>query len=385
MAKPHAKKGSSKVHDKEADLLSFRETGRKLVIEDLPAEFSLMAGCLNKPLTAEVAHRICERSGTHLLKLVSPRVDGDHSVLWFKDPDSNRMPSVMPSANAPDIPFCKVIYRPLEVEGHPPRSVVDHILNPDALSEPLLSAFTQVFGEDVLEVMKASLLSGIRHSTKLGAGEFPVLFIPRPGGGDLQITPVAPAASFMGMWQVTKPYFQKDKTGAPKLPRGHWHKQAISSQMQNISGALWGSRTRFLATMPPGLSLMEAELFRYIKGGSFPRWRDEGVAASVLRYAKMLESDATYNNQDTRRALDRIADSLIHNATTFVLETSMDARDLARTLGDAEDSLPEAPGVGLVLLRRRWSTDDDHQLARKTLSSPHFDYRLQQRRASREG
>ena len=64
---------------KEADLLSFKLTGRPIPLDEVTSEFCLMRDCLKKPLTAEVATRICEKSGSHLIKLVSPRVDGDQA------------------------------------------------------------------------------------------------------------------------------------------------------------------------------------------------------------------------------------------------------------------------------------------------------------------
>ena len=45
----------------------------------------------------------------------------------------------------------KLIFRPLEVEGHPPRSLVDHVLNPDELSPAVTEAFGKVFGDDALK------------------------------------------------------------------------------------------------------------------------------------------------------------------------------------------------------------------------------------------
>lgn len=194
---------------KEADLLSFKLTGRPIHLEDVASEFKLMQQCLKKPFTAEVATRICLKSGSHLIKLVSPRVDGDHAVLRFHDPEANWKSSFLPSVNARDIPFCKVIFRPLEVFGHHSMSMVDHILNPEDHSKPVLQAFAEIFGEDVLDAMRQTLFSEPGAPLKLGAGEFPIIYIPRPDGGDLQVTPVSPAYAFIRMKRVTEPYFQR--------------------------------------------------------------------------------------------------------------------------------------------------------------------------------
>lgn len=365
-------------------LLSFKLVGRPIALNAVAEEFALMQGCLKAPLTAEIAHRICEKSGSHLLKLVSPRVDGDHAVLRFDKPESNRRAAILPSTNAPDIPFCKVLYRPLEIVGYPSRCVVDLILNPEDHSEPVLDAFAAVFGQDVLEAMKKILLAPAKPPLKLGAGEFPIIFIPRPRGGDLQITPVSPATAFMGMKRVTDPYFQKAQPDGPRPPRGRWTRAAVSSKPQNISGAIGGPRVRFLATMPPGMSHAEAELYRYLKGGRFPQWRDDAVADWILRYADMLEKDAGYNNADTRAALDRTADRLIRDAFEFITETTEDAKTLARQHDLSTEALPEPPSPGDVLFHRKWA-DKDKGRARKALTSPHFEHRLLKSPIGRKG
>jgi len=99
----------------------------------------------------------------------------------------------------------------------------------------------------------------------------------------------------------------------------------------------------------------------------------------------MLAADETYNDRNTRAALDRTADRLIRDADRFVVETVEDARDLAKNLNIVPDELAEPPGAGTVLLRRRWESDDAFQRARRALSSAHFEYRLLQRRETKEG
>jgi len=333
-----------------------------------------MRDCLKKPLTAEVATRICEKSGSHLIKLVSPRVDGDHAVLRFDDPEANGKSSIIPSVNAPDIPFCKVVFRPLELLGHSSMSVVDHILNAEDHSGPVLRAFAEVFGDEVLEALREILLSDPKTPLKLGAGEFPIIFIPRPGGGDLQITPVSPAMTFGGMRELGKRRYKKKDPEGPRINRGRWIDLAVSSKPQNISGAIGGPRVRFLATMPPTMHQGEAELYRYVHGGGFPRWRDDEVSVWVLRYADMLEADAVYNNEDTRAALDRTADRLIRDASEFIRDTLADAKHFAERQEMNEERLPEPPNVAHILIRRHW--DQNYDRARKALTSPHFEDRL---------
>jgi hypothetical protein len=354
---------------KKEALLSFKPTGRPLAQHEVYEEFALMRAALDKPLTAEIAATITAKSGSHLLKLVSPRVDGDHAVLRIDPPHQNRRASVLPSVNAPDIPFCKVVFRPLEVAGHGPMSVVDHILNPVDSSPKLLADFGRVFGEDVLKALRAGLLEPAKTPLKLGAGEFPIVFVPRPSGGDLQITPVSPACAFMGIKRVADAYFLPKTADNPRPLRGRWTKQAVSSKPQNISGAIGGPRLRFLATMPPVMQQAEAELHRYTQGGAFPRWRDEDVGVWVLRYGGMLEADANYNNSDTRAALDRTADRLIRDARAFIAETMAEAAHLC------PDTPLSSPRIAQVLIRRSWRKGEQ-EAAIQALSSAHFEDRL---------
>lgn len=381
-------KSDQKTEDSKAlkidDYLSFKSVGRSLEIDDLPDEFSIMQGFLSRRFTPDIAKRLCEKSGTHLIKLVSPRVDGEHSVLRVDRLDANRRSTILPSTNAPDIPFCKVVYRPLEVTGHASMSVVDHILNPEDHSETVLASFSAIFGEDVLTAMQDVLHSPASVPLKLGAGEFPIIFIPRPGGGDLQITPVSPATTFIGMKRVTDKYFQKTQPDGPRPPRGRWTRQAVSSKPQNISGAIGGPRVRLMATMPAAMLMGDAELYRYIHGGSFPRWVDDEVSVWVLRYADMMDADMRFNNTDTRSALDRTADRLIRDAVRFIEETFLDAADIAKRHDVESEKMPKPPSAAQVLIRRRWKTDTQYGQARKVLTSPHFEDRVHKSRAKVE-
>lgn len=370
--------------DKPDSVLSFKPLGRLLPLEGVKDEFLLMQAALKKPLTAEIAARICEKSGSHLLKLVSPRVDGAHAVLRVDAQGGNRKSSLLPSTNAPDIPYGKVLYRPLEVMGAPTMSVVDHVLNPDDNSPHVLAAFAEVFGQDVLDAMRKELLGPAPCPQMLGVGEFPIVFVPRPGGGDLQVTPVAPALAFMGIKRVVDLFFEKPTTDNPNPRRGEWTKQAISSKPQNISGAIGGPRTRFLARMPAGMRQTDADLYRYIHGGAFPAWRDSDVGVWVLRYAGMLEGDALYNDQNTRAALDKVADRLLDDALSFARQMIEEARFVAHEYGVDVGGLKAPPDAGTLAFRRRWKNQDERAIARRALTSVHFVRRMQLHRGWQE-
>lgn len=375
------------------ELLTFKATGRVLQLQDIENEFRLMSeariadrgarGKPKEPFTPAVAKRIGEKSGTHLIKLVSPRADGDHAVLRITPSGANLLPALLPSVNAPDIPFAKIVFRPLEIDGRSPKSVVDHIRNPDDspefnISKFVLGAFETVFGADVLAALRASLLDSSPIPLRLGVGEFPIIFIPSPKGGDLQITPISPATSFMGMKEVADYYFQKQKKGAPPPPRGRWHKQAVSAKPQNISGAIGGARTRFLASMPRIQSSYEAELYRFIRGGGFPRWFEPDVKELILRYADRLDAHQDFNNQDTRRGLDRLADQLIKDARAFIAETLEDAERMAELQGISSESFSASPSPSELLLSLFFG-GEEFDRARRVLSGDHFAHREKQR------
>ena len=367
---------------KKKDVLSFEEVGRPIQLGGVADEFRLMKSHLKETFTCEIAKRVCEKSGSHLLKMISPRVDTDHACLYFSDPNSNERPKILPSVNAADLPFCKVLYRPLEIIGRSKRSVIDQIMSPDDASEAVLGAFAEVFGKDVLEAVRETLLQERKDVTELAASEFPVIFVPQVEGGDIQITPVSPAEAFMGVKSaIDALYNQKKVDGLSGQLYGFFEKQFISSKPQNISGAIGGPRKRVLAKLPPTMEQTEAEIYRCAHGGSFPRWRDDAVADCVLRYADMLEADKTYNDRNTRKALNGIADRLIGDAQNFIDEMVEEIRSAAHELGLTAATVSDPPDPAIVLIRRRWPKDsydsyDSYDKARKALTSGHFKDRM---------
>lgn len=352
------------------DLLSFRCVNRVLDPENIRDEFALMLSVLSRKPVAADFRRVGMGSGSHLLKLTTPRTDLDQCALRFRPFGSNVPPVFAPSLNAPDIPFAKIVYRPLQIAGHEPRHLVDHIRFPDHLSDTVTGAFAEVFGEDCLDALSGALLGEGQRIVSLPAtGEFPVIFLPRPGGGDIQATPVSPVSVFMGFKDMSSAWFRKQVKDEPPVPRGRWAKQSVSAQPQNISGAIGGPRQMFLAVMPRVLRDYRAAVMRYALGGSFPAWRDEDVEASVLHYATRL--DMPYTNSNIRNGTDWYADQMIGAALDFSAEVIRDARDYLDGEGMIERSLPEAPRPSAIIMRRRWKKDDE-QRAISAITSAHF-------------
>ncbi len=353
-------------------LLSHRPLGRVLEGDGIGAEFALIRQAWERSgkdiPTPEDFQRVGCGSGTHLLKLITTRAPAGQSVLRIIDPSPNRHPALVPSIDAKKAPVAKLVFRPLEVRGHAPKSLADHILNPDDLSPTLTKGFADSFGDEALAVLRESLMTPVPPVSTLPVAEFPIIFLPRPGGGDLQVTPLAPAEAYVRMREVTEPYFRKDVEGEPHVPRGRWHRQYVADKPQNISSAVGNQRTRFFAKMPPVLSSSSAELYRYAHGGRFPRWRDKVLPDAIAAYSRLLDID--HSNQDIRAGRDRRADALIATAREFIDDTIADTRS-----AHPECSPAAPPSVTTILLDRYWPPGGFDQ-ARRVLTSDHFKGRL---------
>lgn len=351
-------------------LLSFKSIGRPLALDQVENEFALMCAALTRSPQPADFWRVGTGSGSHLLKLTTPRASLDQSVLRFPRANSNGLSTFAPSVNAPDIPFAKIVYRPLEIIDRAPKSLLDHLRDPDDQSTTVLAAFSSVFGDKSLDALRDAVLGEGQIVVRLPeTGEFPIIFLPHPRGGDLQATPVSPVEAFMGFKHMAAAWFLKQEKNMPQVPRGRWTRQAISAKPQNISGAIGGARQRFLATMPLVMRNYTAGVLRYAFGGSFPFFWDDNIEAAVLHYAGRLEME--YTNSDIRAGMDWYADQLIKDALCFIADVRKDAQDLLEERGMAEKSLPAPPSPSALLLRRRWKKDGQ-QKAMKALSSGHF-------------
>jgi len=355
---------------KREELLSFKASGRQLTIDHVESEFAAMRAALSRSPKPADFYRVGMGSGSHLLKLTTPRAALDQCVLRFSRAGSNAPAFFAPSVNAPDIPFAKIVYRPLEILDRAPKSLLDHIREPDDLSQSILTAFAAVFGDESLDVLREALLGEGQKIVSLpDTGEFPTIFLPHPGGGDLQATPVSPVETFMGFKNMSAAWFLPQEKNKPPMPRGRWTRQSISAKPQNISGAIGGPRQRFLATMPSVMRDYQAGVMRYALGGAFPAWPNEDIEGAVLQYAGRLGMD--YTNRDIRTGTDWYADQMIRDALDFIAEVRGDARELLEKEGRAGRDLPSPVRPSVLLLRRRWKKGD-YEKAMKALTSAHF-------------
>lgn len=359
------------------ELLSHRPLGRILEPDGIGAEFELIRDAFAREAKGGVPdaddfHRVGRASGTHLLKLVTPWAPTGQCVVRFLGQrGANRQSPMYPSLDAKMARIAKVVFRPYEFRDHAPKTLADHILNPDDdLSATVTKAFAEIFGEAALERLRDALTRPLDPVTELPVAEFPIIFLPRPGGGDVQATPLAPAEAYVEFGEITADYFRKNEPGQPRQPRGRWHRQFVADKPQNISGAVGKTRTRFFATMPAVLDRWEAELFRFAQGDRFPRWNDPSVVEEVSAYAALIDRNAEYSNEDIRAGLDRRADTLIRGAREFIDETMAEARQEF-----PGKDLPRPSSIVDVLLQRKWPKDGFNQ-ARRVLTGRHFRDRL---------
>jgi hypothetical protein len=354
------------------DVLPVRPNGRTIAVDNIAAEFRTIrqvAFVDDKKVVpgAKQFASVGAASGTHLLKAVTPRAKVGQCVVRHVPRDENRHPAMFSSLDAGAARVAKVVFRPLEIEGHATRSLADHILNAEEISSHVAEGFVSAFGEDSLEALRKALTAPPPAITTLPVAEFPIIFLPRPGGGDLQVTPLAPAEAYARFGEVMAPYFLKNEEG--KLaPRGTWHWQYVSDKPQNISGSFGKTRTRFLATMPRVLQRWDAELHRYANGGMFPYFRDGTIIEAVDRYAKLIDTE--HGNRDIRAGRNRRADALIQAGRDFIDEVVADAQEL-----HPEAMLAKPPSIAMVLLNRRWP-NDSYDRARRVLTGQHFRDRL---------
>lgn len=357
------------------ELLSHKPLGRILQIHEIATEFALIRDAFKaagKPVPSVGDFRsVAVASGTHLLKLVSARAPIGQCVLRFAGNKSNGQPEFFPSLDARKSPIAKLVFRPWEIAGHRTRTLADNILTSDEVSPVLLKGFADAFGADALEVLQEGLLNPLPPVVSLPAAEFPIIFLPRPGGGDIQATPLAPAEAYVRFDEVVAPYFQKTDEKHPFPPRGDWHHQYVADKPQNISSAAGKRRTRFLATMPRVMAQWSAELFRFARGGRFPRWRDPHVEKAIAAYAALLDRVEDYSNQSIRKGLDDHACRLIEGARTFIDATMEEIREEFE--GEA---LPRPPSIRGAILSRRWASANDQARARRVLLGEHFQERL---------
>lgn len=308
--------------------------------------------------------------GTHLLKLVTVRAEISQSILRANPSCADNLPPLHASIDVKLFPLAGILLDRLNVHGHPARRLVDHLTRPDGLSPRVCSAFAEIFGSETLEALSTALQSDARPITRLPAADFPIIFVPRPCGGDLQITPLAPADGHANFHRVTAPFFEDAQEDHALPRRGRWHTQLLSGKSQNIGYAMPSIRRRFRASMPRVMWYEDTALRVWLSGGPFPRWIDPGVRTAALRYADLLQRKQSASQMDILAALDAQADALILSARAFRSEMLAEA-----ALRTDEGELRKAPSEVMMILNRRWKGDEQGR-TRSALISEHFRERV---------
>lgn len=342
---------------------------------DLEEAFLDIAEELGKrPTPADIA-RVAQASGTHLLKMLNKNVPLGSHILRMAPAGSNGRGRFLPSVNAADSPFAKLLFRPIAISGiEGARTIVDHATTPDDLSPELLSAFAKIFGQECLDALEAALAEDRSTVASLHTENFPIVFAPGVEG-DLQITPIPPADAWFVTKDVLSEYFRKVEAGEEFMAvrRGARRSfQEVSSKMQNISPALGGKRMRFQATFPEMQTATEAGIYRYAYGGRLPVFAHPEVIDLSRAYLKLhltqvgTDGSDGYSNADIRRGMRNLARWLVSLARDFILEVN----ERAIEINPAFDA-PEVDPVS-VLLRRYWKNPKEGLAIRAAFESPDF-------------
>ena len=335
------------------DVLQFRPPGRILqpTRSDLRAELEDMLAALGDKFSVQKLQKVCENTGTHFLKMISPGAESGQSVIRAPYSEENRSPTLAPSGGAADIPLQKFLFRPLEVAGHETRSIADHLVAPDNVSPLVMEALSDVIGKDAVAVVRRPLLDGPAPITTLPDRNFPIIFVPGENRSDLQITPISRVETWMTLRDVRSTFLQKaEKTlGASPPRRGRFSELFVTGKMVNVSGMLNGGRVRFDATMSRVSGHAEARLRAYAMGGPFPWFTDAALKqATVDLGARLTEFAEGYTNaaieQGIRQRAERLARAVENEILTMAAEAAV-LREEILASPQAPESLPAMTGL----------------------------------------
>lgn len=319
-------------------------------------------------IAPETFAEVARRSGTHSLKMITPRADQDQAILRVGDS------RIISSQNPADGLAIKIVFRPIAIAGQPgSKTIFDHLVRPDNHTPAIAAAFAAAFGEEALDALRAAVCNPPPPITELPDGEFPIVFLPNPAGGDLQVTPLAPAEAWMHMGAGMGHFFTKSVKGEPPPRRGRWSRQAVTGKMNNVSIMLGGTRRRFDAGFPDMAPASQSAIWAFARGGPLPPLRDELVSDVLGEYVRLtaVADQVTSVPLAVAASLDNLADLLIRLAHGHVIDCAHAALDIP----DAVFTLPEAP-VRSLLIRRRFAGEKERNAAVAALATEHFAKRL---------
>ncbi|MCW3784386.1 hypothetical protein [Defluviimonas salinarum] len=369
-------KGAGEPAAAKGPFLTFSSSVRPYDEGDLEQAFRDMLDEYAKPVPASKFGEVARAAGTHILKFNDKNVPLGEHILRFPPRNSNGAGDYLPSPNAADSPIAKIIFRKIAIldqEGS--RSLVQHIIAPDNVSDGVTAAFAAVFGDEALDAVRQGLMAARTSVNTLWHENFPIVFVPGPDGSDLQLTPIVPAASWAAMRGVMDAYFRELEQGEDfRLVRrgARRTRQEVSSKLQNICPSISGPRQRFLAAFPQPLTSEMAEIWRYAHGGARPIMRGgeiEELARSYLglhRTVTGTPDKAGYSNADIRRGMANLARWMVRSVREFVEEINEAALEV-----NPDFSVPETD-ITEVILRRRWKSNEELLAIRAALNAGDF-------------
>lgn len=285
--------------------------------------------------------------------------------------------------NAAIIPLAKALFRKVTIEGHNGDAVTTSLM--DAISADglhkglLLSAAAEAYGGECLQALVQGLAAP-SEITSLHHENMPVIFLPNPQGGDIQITPVSPASSYMVMkgladdldprW-TSKRKKVGEAAGEPQR-RGRFAGQTLSGSPQNISGMIGGPRMRFMADFPAPISAHAAAIRRMVMGGEPPALRDIAIVEimrTFVRFAGLV--DDVHRKPELVAAAENTSRAALEMIASHVL----DCIDACLAVEPAFQ--PKEINLKLALLKSIPRTADGHELIRQSTAHRIFAAQLQ--------
>ena len=360
--------------EKPGALATLRDPGIVYEPDDLGRIFTDMlpevaaAKHFERRIAPKTFAEVARRSGTHSLKMITPRADKDQAILRFGDS------RIISSHNAADGLAIRIVFRPIAIAGQPgSRTIFDHLARPDNHSPAIAASFAAAFGEEALDALREAVCNPAPPITELPGGEFPIVFLPNPAGGDLQVTPISPAEAWMHMGAGMGHFFTKSVKGEPPPRRGRWSRQAVTGKMNNVSIMLGGTRRRFDAGFPDMAPASQSAIWAFARGGPLPSLRDELVSDALGEYVRLtgVADRVTSVPPPVAASLDNLADLLIRLAHGHVI----DCAHAALEIPDAVFILPDAP-VRSLLIRRKFADEKKRNEAIAALATDHFSKRL---------
>lgn len=335
----------------------------------------------NLASAAKVMPICAGRIGSHTPKLRNSRVNV-HAVAPFivRGPDGQDLPlSYMGGVDGKQ-KAGRLMLEPILFAGeNRPKSLFERIRDGREMEDPLISGlFGNVEPSLRQEIFDACRSGDHKTPNTYSTENFAIVYVPDENLDDTLVTPLQAHSYFDTLdnllWRE-----RQDGEGPERirpLRRSEVVHHVVVAKEGNI-GTRKNTRARVNTFLPDVIGSERAELFRFIKGGYFPRLRDERFDELMLHAAEVFErtqGPEGYTNHNIRRGLQAMVEMMLQIAqghidlmVTLAQDEFDWTVDLAR-IPEAEDVLVE------YRLRRRSGQDADalKQMVRNFTSSEHL-------------